>query len=50
MVQSIKIHQIKKVLKKYFEEDDHGRKNKDYDESYSAQDAIDDIHEIIGEI
>lgn len=42
--------QIKEVLRKYFEEDDHGNKNEDYDDTFSAQDAIDEIHDIVGDI
>ena len=42
--------QIKEVLRKYFEEDDHGHENEDYDDTFSAQDAIDEIHDIIGDI
>ena len=42
--------QIKDVLRKYFEEDDHGNKNEDYDETFAAQDAIDEIHDIVGDI
>lgn len=43
-------NKIKKVLKRYFECDDYGDPNKEHDPDYTAQDAIDDIHEIIGEI
>ena len=43
-------NKIKKVLKRYFECDDSGDPNKEHDPDYTAQDAIDDIHEIIGEI
>lgn len=42
--------QIKQILRKYFEVDDHGQPNEDYDDTYSAQDAIDDIHDIVGDI
>lgn len=42
--------QIKEVLRKYFEEDDRGHKNEDYDDTFSAQDAIDEIHDIVGDI
>lgn len=30
--------------------DDCGDPNEEYDSDYTAQDAIDDIHEIVGEI
>lgn len=49
-MQSVQIHQIKEVLKKYFECDDKGKPNESYDETFSAQDAIDEIHDIVGEI
>ena len=42
--------QIKGVLRRYFECDDSGSPNKEYDETYSAQDAIDEIHKIVGDI
>ena len=42
--------QIREVLKKYFEFDDSGNKNEDYDETFAAQDAIDEIHDIVGDI
>lgn len=41
---------IKKVLRRYFECDDNGDRNKEYDGTYGAQEAIDDIHEIVGGI
>ena len=37
------------VLKTYFECDSDGNPNAEYDECYSAQDAMDRIREIIGE-
>ena len=43
-------NKIKGVLRRYFETDDSGNDNKEFDDSYTAQDAIDDIHDIIGEI
>ena len=42
--------EIKDVLRKYFECDDSGNKNENYDETFSAQDAIDEIHSIVGNI
>ena len=38
------------VLKKYFERDDNGDINPEFDDCYSAQNAIDDIHDIVGDI
>ena len=43
-------NRIIEVLRRYFETDDSGDFNKKHDDSYTAQDAIDDIHEIVGEI
>lgn len=43
------INQIKKVLSKYFEVDECGNPNKDYDECFSAQDAIDEIRDIVNQ-
>lgn len=45
-----KISKIKAVLRKYFEVDDSGVDNAEYDPNFSAQDAIDEIHEIVGNI
>ena len=42
--------QIQEVLRRYFEEDDNGHKNEEYDPNFSAQDAIDEIKDIIGGI
>ena len=42
--------QIAKVLRKYFEVDDSGNPNPEFNDCYSAEDAIDDIHSIIGDI
>lgn len=44
------VEAVRDVLRRYFEEDDRGRHNKQYDPYYSAQDAIDDIHYAIGDI
>ena len=44
------IEQIKNVLRKYFEYDDNGNPNEEYDPSFSANDAIDEIHQIVGKI
>jgi len=46
---SLKNH-IKGLLRKYFEFDDSGNKNKEYDPNFSAQDFVDDIHDYIGDI
>ena len=43
-------NKISNVLKTYFETDDNGDPNERYDPYYSAQQALDDIHEIIGDI
>ena len=41
---------IAAVLRKYYEYDDDGVPTKEYDKDFSAQDALDEIHEIVGEI
>ena len=45
-----KIERIKNVLRRYFEVDDNGEVSKTYDEHFTASDAIDEIHEIVGDI
>lgn len=44
------IEQIKNVLRKYFEYDDNGNPNEEYDPNFSATDAIEEIHQIAGKI
>ena len=44
------IEQIKNVLRKYFEYDDNGNPNEEYDPNFSANDAIEEIHQIAGKI
>lgn len=41
---------IKSVLRRYFEVDDNGEPNEEFDEDYTAHAAIDDIHDIVGGI
>lgn len=41
---------IAKVLRKYFRYDDNGTPTDEYDPSYSATGALNDIHDIIGDI
>ena len=41
---------IANVLKKYFEYDDNGEPNDEYDPAFEASSALDEIHEIIGDI
>ena len=45
-----KIERIKNVLRRYFDTDDNGEVSKTYDEHFSAADAIDEIHKIVGKI
>ena len=45
-----KIERIKNVLRRYFEADDNGEVSKTYDECFTASEAIDEIHEIVGDI
>lgn len=42
--------QIVGVLRRYFDYNDNGDPNPEFDDTYTAQEAIDDIHEIIGNI
>lgn len=45
-----KVERIKDVLRRYFEVDDNGNDNPEYDDFYTAQEAVDAIHDIVGEI
>lgn len=42
--------QIADVLRKYFQYNDRGEPNDEYDPNFTPQDALDEIHEIIGNI
>ena len=42
--------QIADVLRKYFQYNDRGEPNDEYDPNFIPQDALDEIHEIIGNI
>lgn len=44
------IERIKNVLRRYFEADERGEVSKTYVEYFSAADAIDEIHKIVGDI
>lgn len=44
------IERIKNVLRRYFETDERGEVSKTYVEYFSAADAIDEIHKIVGDI
>ncbi len=41
---------IRQVLRRYFEANDNGDPNPEFDERFEAQAAIDAIHEIVGKI
>lgn len=45
-----KIEKIKNILRQYFEVDDNGNPNAVFDDSFTATEAIDEIHTIVGEI
>lgn len=45
-----KIERVKAVLRRYFDTTDDGEVSPDFDEDFSAQDAIDEIHDIVGDI
>lgn len=42
--------EVKRILRCYFEYDDNGEPNPEYDPSMSAQDALDQIHDLVGKI
>lgn len=42
--------EIRHVLRRYFEANDNGDPNPEYDENFEPQAAIDAIHEIVGKI
>ena len=42
--------QIANVLRKYFQYNDRGEPNDEYDPNFTPQDALDEIHEMIGRI
>ncbi len=43
-------NKIKAVLRRYFEADDLGDPNPEFDENMTAEDAVDEIKEIVGGI
>ena len=43
-------NKIKAVLRRYFEVDDNGDPNPEFDENFEPQAALDEIHEIVGDI
>ncbi len=43
-------NKIRAVLKRYFEADDNGDDNSEYDPNFEPQAAIDEIREIVGGI
>lgn len=48
--ETAKIEKIKAVLRRYFEVNDDGDDNPEYDENFTSQLAIDEIHDIVGTI
>lgn len=44
-----KIERIKACMRRYFDCNDAGVDNPEYDEDYEAQSFVDDVHDIIGE-
>ncbi len=38
------------ILRKYFEYDDNGEPNKEYDPAFDAASALDEIHSLVGHI
>lgn len=43
-------NKIKRILRRYFDVNDNGDPNPEFDEYYTAQNALDDIHGIVGDI
>lgn len=43
-------NKIKAVLRRHFPTDDNGDPNPEFDDCFTAEQAIDDIHDIIGDI
>ena len=41
---------IAEVLRRYFDTNDNGDPNPEFDDCFTAEEAIDEIHDIIGEI
>ena len=44
------IDEVKRILRMYFEYDDTGKPNAEYDPDMSAQCALDQIHDLVGKI
>ena len=48
-LQALKLN-VKNLLRRYFECNDNGEPNPEHDPYYTAQDFVDDIHDLIGNI
>ena len=46
----INVDEIRRLLRRYFECNDNGDPNPEYDSNYTAQNFVDDIHDLIGDI
>ena len=44
------VEKIKAIMRRYFECDDNGNPNPTFDEYYTAQEVVDDIKDLVGEI
>jgi len=44
------VERIKEIMRRYFISDDNGNPNPTFDEYYTAEEAIDDIKDLVGEI
>ena len=44
------VEKIKAIMRRYFECDDNGNPNPTFDEYYTAQEVVDDIKYLVGEI
>ena len=46
----INVDEIRRLLRRYFECNDNGDSNPEHDPNYTAQNFVDDIHDLIGDI
>ena len=45
----INVDEIRRLLRRYFECNDNGDPNPEHDPNYTAQNFVDDIHDLIGD-
>lgn len=44
------VEKIKAIMRRYFEWNDNGDSNPTFDEYYTAEEVVDDIKDLVGEI